>query len=136
MDQPFDFVDCGVRLALGIRVDRHDLVFAANAALLIAEIDRDLRADRRSDRPAGGERTGQIVDDPPMRSVSASARARFQSRLKTAVAAAEFFSSALREVGIVLLPTELSFSQPAVFCFGRKYLGDGRKVNTRLVRRR
>ncbi len=45
----------------------------------------------------------------PMRSVSASARARVQSRLNTVAAAAEFLSSVLREVGIVSSPLNRRF---------------------------
>src|SRR5258706_12361888 len=44
----------------------------------------------------------------PMRTISAAARARVQSRLSTAAAAAVFFSSALREVGIAFLPETVS----------------------------
>ena len=62
VDQSDGLVDRNVRLALGIGVDGDDLVLAADAALLIDEIDRDLRADRGSDRAARRERTGQIVD--------------------------------------------------------------------------
>ena len=63
-DQALDLVDRNVGLALSIGFDQHDLVLAADAALVVAEIDRDLGADRRSDRAAGRERTGQVVGDP------------------------------------------------------------------------
>src|SRR5262249_6913791 len=62
-DQPLDLVDSDIDLALTIGIDRHDLVFAGDAAALIDEIDRDLGADRAGDGAGGGERAGQIVDD-------------------------------------------------------------------------
>ena len=63
VDQPLDLVDRDIGLALRVGVDRRDLVFAADAAALVAQIDRDLRADRAGDRAAGRERPGEIVDD-------------------------------------------------------------------------
>src|SRR3981081_429892 len=51
-----------------------------------------------------------------MRTVSPSARARVQSRLSTAAAAAVFFSSALREVGIAFLPETVSSVLRLSFC--------------------
>src|SRR5258706_13742570 len=60
-----------------------------------------------------------------MRTVSASARARVQSRLSTAAAAAAFLSSALREVGIAFLPeTASSFLRLSYFSYLVKYLKD------------
>ncbi|MFK4580640.1 hypothetical protein ABIF83_004087 [Bradyrhizobium ottawaense] len=61
-DQPLGLVDGDVGLALGIRRDRHDLGLAADAALLVDEVDGDLRADRGGDRAACGEGTGEVVD--------------------------------------------------------------------------
>jgi len=49
-DQAFGLVDRNVGLALGIGGDRDDLVLAADAALLVDEIDRNLRADGGGDR--------------------------------------------------------------------------------------
>ena len=45
VDQALDLVDRGVRLALRIGVDRHDLVFAGDAATFVDEVDGDLRTD-------------------------------------------------------------------------------------------
>src|SRR5262249_34854268 len=58
-----------------------------------------------------------------MRTVSACACARVQSRLNTAVAAAEPFSSGLREVGIALLRGGSSFHYRFSICLA-KYLED------------
>src|SRR5262249_44217543 len=63
VDQAFDLVDRYVGFALRVRVDRHDFVLAADAAALIAEIDRDLRADRTRDRTPGREWPRVIEDD-------------------------------------------------------------------------
>ena len=46
VDQALDLVNRGLRLALRVGVDRDDLVLAIHAALLVDEIDRDLRSDR------------------------------------------------------------------------------------------
>jgi len=62
-DQPLDLVDRHIHLALAIGVDRHDFVFAGNAAALVDEIDRDLGAYGTGDRTAGGEWAGQVVND-------------------------------------------------------------------------
>src|SRR5262249_40934852 len=61
-DQTFGFVDADLDLALRVRLDRNDLVLAANAALLVDEIDGDVGAYRRGNRAARRERTGQIVN--------------------------------------------------------------------------
>src|SRR6202011_5366963 len=61
--QALDFVDRRVHLALRIRVDRLDLVFAGDAALLVDEVDGDLRADRAGNRAGRRERARQVVDD-------------------------------------------------------------------------
>ena len=63
VDQAFNLVDRHVGLALRVRVDRHDLVLAADAPALVAQIDRDLRADRTGNRAPGRERAGVIEDD-------------------------------------------------------------------------
>src|ERR1700676_2042827 len=68
----------------------------------------------------------------PMRTVSASARARVQSRLNTAAAAAEFLSSLLREVGIVSSPLNRRF-RPAFVALGPSIWRMRRKVNTRVL---
>src|SRR5262249_15384242 len=62
-DQALDLVDRHIGLALRVGVDRRDLVLAADAAALVAQIDGDLRADRAGDRAAGRERPGVIEDD-------------------------------------------------------------------------
>src|SRR4029450_4593925 len=62
VDQAYGLVDRNVWLALGVGGDRGDLVLAADAALLIDEIDRDLRADRTGNGTARSEWAGQIVD--------------------------------------------------------------------------
>src|SRR5262249_41802499 len=62
-DQTLDFVDRHVHLALRIRIDRLDLVFAGDAALFVDQVDRNLRADRAGDRARSRKRAGQIVDD-------------------------------------------------------------------------
>src|SRR3984893_5175189 len=60
-----------------------------------------------------------------MRTVPASARARVQSRLSTAAAAAAFFSSVRREVGMAFLPeTVWSFLRLSFFFCLAKYLED------------
>src|SRR6478736_4420240 len=63
-----------------------------------------------------------------MRTVSACAWARVQSRLNAAAAAAEFLSSVLREVGIVSSPN--CCFRLAFLAFGRVSWGMRRKVNT------
>src|SRR5260370_23913227 len=60
----------------------------------------------------------------PMRTISAAARARVQSRLSTAAAAAGFFSSALREVGIAFLPETYRRFCAFLFLLLAKYLKD------------
>lgn len=70
VDQPLGFVDCDVGLALRVRGNRHDLGLAADAALLVDEVDRDLCADRGSDRAARRKRAGQIVDHTDAQSFS------------------------------------------------------------------
>ena len=62
VDQAIGLVDRNVGLALGIGGDRSDLVLAADAALLVDEVDGDLRADRGGHRAAGSKRAGQVVD--------------------------------------------------------------------------
>ena len=62
VDQAFGFIDRNVGLALGIGGERGDLVLATDAALLVDEIDCNLRADRRGNRPARSKGTGQVVD--------------------------------------------------------------------------
>ena len=62
-DQTLDFVDRDIGLALRVRIDRHDLVLAADSAALVAQIDRDLRAYRAGDRASSRERAGVIEDD-------------------------------------------------------------------------
>src|SRR6185436_2307196 len=57
-----------------------------------------------------------------MRTVSAWACARVQSRLNAAAAAAEVFSSVLREVGIVSLPLNYYCRRDRFFQFSAKYL--------------
>src|SRR5216683_757882 len=66
-----------------------------------------------------------------MRTVSACALARVQSRLNTAAAAAEVLSSVLREVGIVSSRTVVSGW--LFLPFGRVSWGIRRKVNTRAL---
>jgi len=63
IDQPLDFIDRDINLALAVGIGRDDLVFAGDAAALIDEIDRYLRADRACRRAARGEWTGQVIDD-------------------------------------------------------------------------
>lgn len=46
VDQPLDLVDGDVGLALGIDLEGGDLVLAADAAALVAELDRDVGANR------------------------------------------------------------------------------------------
>ena len=62
VDQALRLIDGHVGLALGIGLDRLDLVFAEHAAVLVGEIHRDLRADRARQRPGRRERAGQIVE--------------------------------------------------------------------------
>ncbi len=76
IDQADGLVDRDVGLALGIGVDRNDLVFAADAAFLVDEVDRDLRADRAGDRTARRERAGQVVDHADPQGFGLRARAR------------------------------------------------------------
>src|SRR5437016_8908852 len=64
VDEAFGLVDRNVGLALGIGGDRSDLVLAADATLLVDEIDCNLRTDGGGDRAAGRKRTGQVVDYP------------------------------------------------------------------------
>jgi hypothetical protein len=47
-DQTLDFVDRDIGLALRVGIDRRDLVLAADAAALVAEVNCNLRADRAS----------------------------------------------------------------------------------------
>src|SRR5208283_2927017 len=61
-----------------------------------------------------------------MRTVSASARARVQSRLSTAAAALPF-SSVLREVGMAFLPTEPSLLRLVLLFFFEVFGGYGGK---------
>ncbi len=62
VDQAYRLIDRHVGLALGIGGDRGDLVLAADAALLVDEIDGNLRADRRGHGTARSKRAGQVVD--------------------------------------------------------------------------
>ena len=62
VDQAHGLVDRNVGLALGIGGDSGDLVLAADAALLVDEIDRNLRPDRGGNRAARRKRAGQVVD--------------------------------------------------------------------------
>src|SRR5262249_23111187 len=62
-EQSLDLVDRDVDLALAVGVDRHDLVLAGDAAALVDEVDRDLRADRAGHRAAARARARQVVDD-------------------------------------------------------------------------
>jgi hypothetical protein len=64
VDQPLDFIDGDVHLALTIGIDRDHLVLAGNAAALVDEIDSYLRAHCACRRTAGGEWTRQIIDNP------------------------------------------------------------------------
>src|SRR5690349_21242907 len=66
-----------------------------------------------------------------MRMVSASARARVQSRLSTAAVAAVFFSSVLREVGMAFLPTSYVAFATACSAFAQSIERMGGKVNMR-----
>src|SRR5947207_14559949 len=59
-----------------------------------------------------------------MRTVSACACARVQSRLSTAAVAAEFFNSVLREVGMAFLPRLNRRFATGFFCCLAKYLED------------
>src|SRR5260221_14476600 len=61
-DQPLGLVDRDIRLALRVGIDRFDLVLAEDAALLVGQVDGDLRADRRGDRAGGGEGTGEVIE--------------------------------------------------------------------------
>src|SRR6516162_2594411 len=63
VDQPFDLVDGGVRLALRVGIDGLDLVFAGDPATLVDDVDGDLRADRAGDRACRRERARKVVDD-------------------------------------------------------------------------
>src|SRR5262249_18283966 len=63
VDQPLDLVDGGVRLALGIGIDRLDLVFAGDPATFVDDIDGDLRADRAGHRACRRERPRKVIDD-------------------------------------------------------------------------
>ena len=62
VDQAFGLIDRNVGLALGIGGEREDLVLATDAALLIDEIDCNLRTDRGGNRPARSKGTGQVID--------------------------------------------------------------------------
>jgi hypothetical protein len=62
-DQTLDFVDRDIGLALRVGIDRRDLVLAADAAALVAEVNCNLRADRASNRAAGRKRPRVIEDD-------------------------------------------------------------------------
>ena len=103
VDQPLDLVDRRIGLALGVGVDRLDLVFAGHAAALVDEIDGDLRADRGSNRAAGRERPGQIIDDADAHRLRLCAGVA-PVEADAAAAAAEFFSSDRREIFIAFLP--------------------------------
>src|SRR5262245_54963277 len=64
----------------------------------------------------------------PMRTVSACACARVQSKLNAAAAAADVFSSVLREVGIVSLPLHYYFVRDWFLQFLGQVFGEcGRK---------
>jgi hypothetical protein len=63
VDQALDLVDRDIGLALRVGIDRRDLVFAADAAALVAKINGNLRADRAGDRATRRERTGVIEND-------------------------------------------------------------------------
>ena len=62
VDQAYGLVDRNVGLALGIGGDGGDLVPAADAALLVDQIDRNLRADRGGNRTARSKGAGQVID--------------------------------------------------------------------------
>ena len=62
LDQAHGFVDRDVGLALGVGVDRLDLV-ALDPALLDEVVDHDLGAGVLQLRAAARERAGQVVDD-------------------------------------------------------------------------
>src|SRR4029077_5453162 len=62
VDQAYGLVDGNVGLALGIGGDSAALVRAADAALLVDEIDCNLRADRRGNRTARSKGAGQVID--------------------------------------------------------------------------
>src|SRR5262249_41286057 len=62
LDQPHGLIDGDVRLALGVGVDRLELV-ALDAALLDEVVDHDLRAERVKLGAAAGERARVVVDD-------------------------------------------------------------------------
>src|SRR5215467_3664784 len=66
----------------------------------------------------------------PIRTVSAWAWAKRQSRLSAVAAAAEFFRSVLREVFIAFLPGKPSFERP-IFFYSSKYLENGRECQRR-----
>jgi hypothetical protein len=62
VDQAHRLIDRHLGLALGIGGDGSDLVLATDAALLVDEIDCNLRADRGGNRAARGKWTSQVVD--------------------------------------------------------------------------
>ena len=76
VDQAIGLVDRNVGLALGVGGDGGDLVLAADAALLIDEVDGNLRTDRGGDRPACGKGPGQVVDQPDAHCLGLGLRAR------------------------------------------------------------
>ena len=115
VDQACGFVDGDVGLALGVGVDRSDLVLAADAAFLIDEVDRDLRADRGGDRATRSERTGEVVDHADAHRLGLRLRA---GPVETGYRGSgggilqqccREVSSKRREVGIVSSPLNWSF---------------------------
>ena len=60
VDQPLHLIDGRVCLALGVRVDGFDLVFAGNAAAFVDEINGDLGADGGWYRAGRREWSGKI----------------------------------------------------------------------------
>src|SRR5450432_151353 len=132
-DQAFGLVDRDIGLALGIGSDRDDLVLAADAALLVNEIDRNLRADRGGNRAARGKRTGEVVDHADAHG--------FGLRLRAGPIEAQHGG---RRRGILeqpsarsrhrILPTEPSF-QTGFSSFWPSIWRMHRKVNTRVVLR-